>query len=133
MQNSAHSDICCHRQPLSSHFIVVTCALAKYLVPGVLLLGSGGALERGRMWDIFMSLWYALKGDYGFLTPSRPFLADNVMVCSSTYSTSSLLACCRSEVLFIGDDLGNFVVMTEGKPLQQLGLGWVGGAGGTRL
>lgn len=79
MQNSVHSDIRCHRQPLPSHFIVVTCALAKYLVPGVLPLGSVGALERGRMWEVFLSLWFALEGDYGILTPSRPFLANNVI------------------------------------------------------
>lgn len=46
-----------------------------------------------------MSLWYALEGDYGFLTPLLPFPGDNVMVCSSISSTYSLLACCRSEVL----------------------------------
>lgn len=78
MQNS-DADICCHRQPLPPHFIVVTCALAKYLVPGVLPPGSGGALERERMWEVFTSLWYALEGDYGILTSSRPFLANNVI------------------------------------------------------
>lgn len=46
-----------------------------------------------------MSLRYALGGDYGILTPSCPFLAENMLVCSSTYWTYSLLACCRSAVL----------------------------------